>query len=524
MLTHSKPPKIEQFILVFSIIAILLFVLPSQLKPWQYPSDDSFFYLQVAYNINEGYGSTFNTITTTNGYHPLWMVLCIILGKISGNDKILLLQFVFIFQVLLFILIAYLFRKTCRTLDIRNYYISLPLLATYFLAIGNYASEAHINGVMHFLLAYYFVRFKVLNINNAILLGVIITFLFFARLDNIFLIISVLISYSFGIKFKWENFKNIIIAGTLSLILVTPYLYFNYTKWGYFVPISGAIKSIFPDIVFDLNSLGSFGMIITFASILCFFFAFFVKIERDIRRVLFVFSLSTIISSIYIVCLTDHHTNWAWYYVSGVMTIAFFVPISLRYLADKLRISQKMQFFYITITTLLMLSGISRSWSEYFNPETRGFNPVQFRSINNCRWSINVGKWLDENLQPGSRILIYEWPGMIAYFSNMKLVPIDGLMNDFQFQDELLKLGIEAYVKDKSIEYFIAPYELFSQVLMGYENYYRNDGKLEFKIYSSLHRKEVGMICVDDLELIVKFDEVINCDGIPKIALWKFNN
>ena len=35
--------------------------------------DDAYFYLQIAWNIGTGHGSTFDGISTTNGYHLLWM-------------------------------------------------------------------------------------------------------------------------------------------------------------------------------------------------------------------------------------------------------------------------------------------------------------------------------------------------------------------------------------------------------------------------------------------------------------------
>ena len=42
--------------------------------------DDAYFYLQIARNIAEGQGSTFDGIATTNGYHPLWMAALALAG------------------------------------------------------------------------------------------------------------------------------------------------------------------------------------------------------------------------------------------------------------------------------------------------------------------------------------------------------------------------------------------------------------------------------------------------------------
>lgn len=37
--------------------------------------DDAYYYFETARNIVAGNGSTFDGIHTTNGYHPLWMVV-----------------------------------------------------------------------------------------------------------------------------------------------------------------------------------------------------------------------------------------------------------------------------------------------------------------------------------------------------------------------------------------------------------------------------------------------------------------
>ncbi len=39
--------------------------------------DDSFYYLEIARNIAAGRGSTFDGLQPTNGYHPLWMSVCV---------------------------------------------------------------------------------------------------------------------------------------------------------------------------------------------------------------------------------------------------------------------------------------------------------------------------------------------------------------------------------------------------------------------------------------------------------------
>ena len=55
-----------------------LLAMPFHLRPENFIVDDGYFYPQIARHIVHHQGSTFNGIMLTNGYHPLWMVLCVI--------------------------------------------------------------------------------------------------------------------------------------------------------------------------------------------------------------------------------------------------------------------------------------------------------------------------------------------------------------------------------------------------------------------------------------------------------------
>ncbi len=54
--------------------------------------DDAYYYFKVAQNITEGHGITFDGINLTNGYHPLWMLVCIPVFALARFDLILPLR------------------------------------------------------------------------------------------------------------------------------------------------------------------------------------------------------------------------------------------------------------------------------------------------------------------------------------------------------------------------------------------------------------------------------------------------
>jgi hypothetical protein len=54
--------------------------------------DDAYYYFKVAENISEGRGITFDGINPTNGYHPLWLLVCIPIFALARFDLILPLR------------------------------------------------------------------------------------------------------------------------------------------------------------------------------------------------------------------------------------------------------------------------------------------------------------------------------------------------------------------------------------------------------------------------------------------------
>ena len=90
----KRTPWFEVF-LVLSIIGINGYAAFSD--AYNFPNkwftrDDAYYYFKVAQNISEGHGSTFDGINPTNGYHPLWTLVCIPIFALARFDLILPLR------------------------------------------------------------------------------------------------------------------------------------------------------------------------------------------------------------------------------------------------------------------------------------------------------------------------------------------------------------------------------------------------------------------------------------------------
>ena len=63
-------------------------------------ADDAFYYFKTASNIANGLGPTFDGENLTNGYHPLWMGVNVLIYYLIPNDKILPIRIIFGFSTI----------------------------------------------------------------------------------------------------------------------------------------------------------------------------------------------------------------------------------------------------------------------------------------------------------------------------------------------------------------------------------------------------------------------------------------
>lgn len=99
-----KTKKIPFEILLLAVILVLhafvAFSPEERLLNW-FQTDDAFYYFVTARNIAEGRGITFDGISLTNGFHPLWMLICIPVFSLARVDLYLPLRIIVMILALL---------------------------------------------------------------------------------------------------------------------------------------------------------------------------------------------------------------------------------------------------------------------------------------------------------------------------------------------------------------------------------------------------------------------------------------
>lgn len=508
----------NRLIIVFLLAACMfLYVLPAQISPTNFLQDDSYFYLQVASQILGGKGSTFHTITPTNGYHPLWMLFSIAGVFLAGSDKILSLNLVIALQFLIFAGTAYYFYRITQLISVKYWITGLAILAAYFLGTGIYASEAHLNGLTLIITLFYFLKgLSNDNVRDWILTGVFAGLSVLARLDNIF-IIGIL--FGLGVLGDTEFFNNRIFKRSLVvsipfIVVVAPYLIYNFVEYGHFVPISGSIKGIFPTINGDFSNLGRIGQI-TFLFALVSILAIFHPGLNKLQKILLgVMGTGVVLHGLYVILFTDHYTFWPWYYVSGVVNICFLLPILLEWFLAKMSLlisNRVINYGVVLFTVFIFVGGISRAWIKSYNPSFIG--PIQIPKVNQYRWPDEVAVWMRDNLPPESGVFMNDWPGVIGYYSELRILPMDGLMNDFQYNEDILDLGIRKYLCMHQVSYYF-----------GHDK--ENAAEtVEVEVYAPLYRIPAGTLELLENNKIINIKEIVKKpEETPPLAIWRIDN
>ena len=189
--------------------------------------DDAYYYYKIAQNIGEGHGSTFDGINLTNGYHPLWMLICIPIFSLARFDLILPLRVLVVVTGLIQVATAILLYRFLSKV------ISPPagMLAAIYWATDSYilvflyktGVESTISLFFIVLLLYLLYKFEKTwriarpEFTQIALLGLVAVAVTFSRLDLIFFALLVGIS----IVFRESPLRYLLPLDILALILST---------------------------------------------------------------------------------------------------------------------------------------------------------------------------------------------------------------------------------------------------------------------------------------------------------------
>jgi len=294
-------------LVIFLILNFLpqIFVLlsqPDNLLNW-YRTDDAFYYFKTAQNIAEGNGITFDGLAPTNGFHPLWMLVCVPVFALAKYDLILPLRGIAAIQILLNAASGYLLylifsEKISKTIAwaVAIFWMFFPPIHEITTKLG---LETGLNAFMLIAFVYSLTklswsRSNEIHTREIFWVGLCGTGALLSRLDNIFLLIMV----GVWLVFHGKKISNI---SQIDFLLIL----FSATASFFFRLNSN--KNIFDYLPF-LYFLIGFSLVIK-PSMLCFFRGYEFDKEKTVIRYLINIIIAVSISSglIFLFLFTSHN-------------------------------------------------------------------------------------------------------------------------------------------------------------------------------------------------------------------------
>lgn len=475
---------------LFCIVLLLLVAVGVTLWQLRMPvlrfQDDGFYYLQIARNLAQGAGSTFDGVNLTNGYQPLWLLILVPIFRVAhSNTDALILTFVLqgCFYAGMLVLVFTTARLRCG--------VPAALFAALLWAV--WMSQESFKGMefsLHALLIgsiglVYFKWFTPALPTSAsmyVWLGVLCSIAVLARVDT--LLLSALLAVTLGVRglaanqFAWRRMLAFVLP---IAVVVCGYALVNLYYFGHVAPISGVIKAawskillesdpvfltygwvvaklnnvlwIFPSIRRSYNfylGIGTFG---AGALWLAQFLPLLPPNRRaSLRRIMNPLTPFVLYSvGVYLAYALVLHSSqsWSpWYYVIqpwlAVLLAAFALEAVLQSQPLVWLREQRFAVYGIATVGLVMLLILARQLWLIDASSAQALRDAPL---------LTGASWARDNLD--STAIIGAWnAGAIGYLSERRTINLDGLVNSYTFF-ETQRHDLCAYWKSNKITHLI---------------------------------------------------------------------
>jgi len=489
--------------IVLIILTACVLAVPMTLPPGKlfnaYPGigDDLFYYLKPALNFWQFGYPTFDGVSLTNGFHPLWMALNVLLAlpfAVLGGAS----AFPYMSLIMNLLLVVF-FGQAVFSLSRRvgfgadgSAVVSLVSVCATAEYVINGMESATVLVSLSLLFLYLVDRVDKPESVSSLSLALFSLLVLFSRLDNgiFLLLLYALLLFRLG-------FRKVFTAGILLTLLALPYLLTNLVTQGSFVPISKQSKDFWNSLI-ELDRTGAANLSIP-ALIHSSNFPYRVMhlweaSVRPLRVFVEMASLGVIRSLpvapplVKITAVSAVAVALAWWGIAGRVlrgprtcarfliqcfaVLAFFVVFQLcwyaltcwRFWPWYLTLDGWLTAAAFTAFLVLLLSALPTALSR---SALRAYLLVFFllafgRAVvarSNVLQSPSYGEvymqlagWLRENTEPEA--VCGSWAaGQVGYYADRRVVNLEGLIGDHAVLDANRRLALPEYLASKNVQY-----------------------------------------------------------------------
>lgn len=512
--------------LLWPIVALLVSS-AALIRPLPFFLDDALFYPQIAYNIVTTGVSTFNGITLTNGYHPLWMLVNIIVMAAAGANKHRALRILAAVEIVILVAMVFYFVRLMDGLSLRSRAAGVSIILL-MVCTGLFGLETHLSALM-------IVLFQLQLLDSVesdarehwLWLGAVAALLILTRLDNGFLVVAsvAVLAMRYGVR----GFAGRCVWIAVPLLgLVGPYMAYNQIIYGHVVPISGEIKTGFPHLTLRLSYLGTLGEATAVIGLAGLVYANLEFVSEREKLLLRAMGVGALLQSTYILLFSrDSTTRSFWYYMIGIFDAALLANIAVSALVGNPKRGKVFRGATATACALLALAAVARAWLKAFGFNVNLLNPQAINTYDPRRpgFQYLVADWMNQHLPPGSVVLAVDFPGALAYMTNFKIIALDGLTNDFNYEHEIVRDGINAYITRHGVQYYFGPItEPGSELEYGMVFSRGKEHSQTMNVHAPLTRRSAGIMDLPRSAVLMDAETELGGTGRGHLAIWKLGS
>lgn len=461
-----------------AVVQIFLITRPIEFLLINILPDDAFYYFEIARNIAAGVGSTFDGLTATNGYHPLWMLILVPIYKIFGTDVGALepIRAALAFSALLNAATGYMVWSILGRFT-KDTFARLAGFA--FWALNPFLLYLTVNG-LETSLSLFFIALLFLQTvrieervttRQLVILGIIGGLCILARIDTAAYVAAIVLWMWLRSRSR-ESFMEALTAGVVVAAIVAPWLLWNVTNFNMLLTSSsGANTLVNHTLIYQDNGPGIYQTVkATFYTIhnqiheivvrtgapglsfmlggaaVALLFAGAWRLPRRWRDVPVIYAWWCGFLLLFLLNVAVRWTGRPWYFVSFGILLALLAAVSF----DAIRLRWPYGTAAKRLTALACCGLLGFSFFVWWHKELTNPAPQQSEMY-------ATATWLNEHV-PSARIGVFN-AGIIGYFSHAEIVNLDGLVNNEAYE-AMRNRQLFAYLNERDIEY-IADFPIY---------------------------------------------------------------
>jgi hypothetical protein len=414
--------------------------------PFTVTFDDAYYYFAIARHVAAGHGSTFDGINHTNGYHPLWLVVCV-LPYLLGLGQLVAVRFVLVVQLVLWALTLWMVATVVgdavdgfpRLSGRSQRTAAVALAVVFFIAAANpFVMKTFVNGLESGIAAVAAAGLLVLACRRGQWLpgesrraqlgaGAVFAVAFLARTDAVFFIGAALV-WSV-LASRGHERRELLLTFAVPAVVAAAYLASNRLLFGSPLQVSGVVKRL------PLTGARTIGMLMAGIVALAIVAAVrnlgsgtgrFAR-TRGLLATTGWFAAGCVLLVAYYRLLSVE--TYLWYYAPLVL---YGIVLVMHVAADLLegaaveapagRVPHRQILLFAALLAAPLVAASIVSGRSFIDPGLRSLMDGDRA----------VGIWLGATLPRGQVAASWD-AGVIGYFADRPVVNLDGLVNSFEF-------------------------------------------------------------------------------------------